>query len=96
MKKLLFTIFFAGIFMYSNAETSDYDNLSSIENHGLFADFPGIFHKNPAISEIDFMDCTIRAKVRITFDDGTSLEFEGEITFVGVSCGELLKQLTKK
>lgn len=42
---------------------------------------------------LELQDCTLKGKFTITMPDGSCYMFDGEITIVGVSCGQFLKEL---
>lgn len=45
------------------------------------------------ISEAATAECTLRGKFKLTFSDGSSITWEGELTIVGQTCLEFLKSL---
>lgn len=84
MKRLIFSLalMLAATFTFANSAESQANSFANSEWQSSGSD-PVAF------------DCTIKGTITIIFNDGTKMTLkDANITFVGVSCGQLLRELT--
>lgn len=89
MKRLFFSLAFvlAATFSYANENSAGSCTADAME---IFSSVTGGAESmQPVVA-----DCTIKGTITIIFNDGSKMTLkDANITFVGVSCIQLLKQL---
>lgn len=102
MKKVIITCIMCMIVFYSYGTSSDETsiNCASIDKSELTSSISNqlsteLAYENQAMIEY-YRDCTVKLRLRFIDSGGRTTCIDGEITFVGVSCGELIKQLSKQ